>query len=125
MARVAMLRGPNCFFARTASNLFTCTRDGAQHSLAFARDKAAPLQGKKEKCSTLGEGEDEEIALARGNEGEETSVGGNGEVAEGEAMKDGRGNRLADGDVLVCNAGRHSGQRGEVNPPEVARFVFH
>src|SRR5258708_28046659 len=40
-------------------------------------------------------------------------------------MNDGRGNRLADGDVLVCNAGRHGGQRREVNPHEVARFFFH
>ena len=58
---------------------------------------------------TRGEGEDEEVALAGGNEGEEAAIGRDGEVTEGEAMKDGRGNRLADGDVLVSNGGRHGG----------------
>src|SRR5258708_34794294 len=80
--------------------------------------------GDFDKSLAMREGEDEKIALAGGNEGEEAAVGGDGEVTEGEAMKDGRGHGLAEGDVLVCSAGRHSGQRRKVNPHEVARFFF-
>src|SRR2546425_628999 len=65
--------------------------------------------------------EDEEAALAGDDDGEEAAVGGDGEVAKGEAMKDGGGDGLRDGDVL---AGRMGAERREVNPDEVAGFFF-
>ena len=45
--------------------------------------------------------EDEEAALAGDDNGEEAAVGGNGEVPKGEAVKDGDGDGLSDGDVLA------------------------
>ena len=65
--------------------------------------------------------EDKETALAGDDDGEEAAVGRNGEVAEGEAVKDGGGDGLRDGDVL---AGRVGAERREVNPDEVAGFFF-
>jgi len=55
----------------------------------LGRSSAAPLQGNKKRCLALGEGEDEEIALAGGDDGEEAAVWGDGKVAEGEAVEDG------------------------------------
>ena len=47
----------------------------------------------------------EEAALAGDDDGEETAVGRNGEVAEGEAVKDGGGDGLSDGNVLAGGVG--------------------
>src|SRR6202521_597656 len=76
------------------------------------------------KLSTLGEGEDEEVALAGGDNGEEAAVGGDGEVAEGEAVEDGCGNGLAHGDVLVWGVGRYGREGREIDPDQVAGFFF-
>src|SRR5882724_286054 len=65
--------------------------------------------------------EDEEAALARDDDGEEAAVGRNGEVTEGEAVKDGGGDGLRDGNVL---AGRVGAERREVDPDEVAGFFL-
>ena len=66
-------------------------------------------------------GKNEEAALAGDDDGEEAAVGRNGEVAKGEAVKDGGGDGLRDGDVL---AGRVGAERREVDPDEVAGFLF-
>ena len=50
---------------------------------------------------SAGEREDLEVALAGGYYGKEAAVGGDGEVAEGETVKDGNGLRLRDGDFAV------------------------
>ncbi len=81
---------------------------GAQH--------AAPLQRKLAR-----EGEDEEVALTGGDHGEKAAVGRNGEIAEGEAVKDGTRKRLGDGDFF---AGLCNGERRNVNPHDVAGFFF-
>src|SRR6267378_4336897 len=65
--------------------------------------------------------EDEEAALARDDDGEEAAVGRNGEVTVAEAVKDGGGDGLRDGNVL---AGRLGGERREVDPDEVAGFFL-
>src|SRR6266481_237379 len=65
--------------------------------------------------------EDKEAALTGDDDGEEAAVGGNGEIAEGEAVKDGGRDGLRDGDVL---AGRVGAERREVNPDEGAGFFF-
>ena len=49
--------------------------------------------------------EDEEAALAGDDDGEEAAVGRNGEIAEREAVKDGGGDGLRDGDVLAGRVG--------------------
>jgi hypothetical protein len=41
-----------------------------------------------------GERKNQEVTFAGSNNGEEAAVGRNGEIAEGEAMKDGAGQRL-------------------------------
>jgi len=84
-----------------------------------------PYKGINKRCSALGEGEDEKIALARGDDGEETAVGGNGKIAEGEAVKDEHGNGLADRDGLICRGGWRGAERREVEPHEVAGFSLH
>src|SRR6266850_4370020 len=65
--------------------------------------------------------EDKEAALAGDDDGEEASVGGDCEVAEGEAVKDGGGDGLRDGDVL---AGRVGAERRKVDPHQVAGFFL-
>src|SRR6266850_1942246 len=65
--------------------------------------------------------EDKEAALAGNDDGQEAAVGRNGEIAEGEAVKDGGGDGLGDGKVL---AGRMSAERRDVNPNEVAGFFL-
>ena len=81
---------------------------GAQH--------AAPLQRKLAR-----EGEDEEVALAGGDDSEKAAVGRNGEIAEGEAVKDGTRKRLGDRNFFtgLCN-----GERRNVDPHDVAGFFF-
>ena len=71
--------------------------------------------------SSAREWEYEEAALAGDDDGEEAAVGRNGEVAKGEAVKDGGGDGLRDGDVL---AGRVGAERREVDPDEVAGFFL-
>ncbi len=65
--------------------------------------------------------EDEEAALAGDDNGEEAAVRRDGEIAKGEAVKDGGGDGLRDGDVL---AGRVDAERREVDPDEVAGFFL-
>jgi hypothetical protein len=55
------------------------------------RSGAAPLQ---RDLALSGKREDKEVAFAGGDDGEETAVGGDGEVAKGEAVEDGDGLRL-------------------------------
>src|SRR6266403_50215 len=64
---------------------------------------------------------DEEPALGGDDNGEEAAVRRDGEIAKGEAVKDGGGDGLRDGDVL---AGRVDAERREVDPDEVAGFLF-
>ena len=49
---------------------------------------------------SAGEREDEEVAFAGDDDGEGAAVGGDGEIAEGETVKDGNGLRLRDGNVM-------------------------
>ena len=49
---------------------------------------------------STGEREDEEIAFAGNDDGEGAAVGRDGEIAEAEAVKDGNGLRLRDGNVM-------------------------
>ena len=69
----------------------------------------------------LGEGENEEIAPAGDDYGEETAVGGDGEIADGEAVKDHVGLWLRNGDVVILGSG---GKGREIDPDEVAGFFF-
>src|SRR6266850_4097493 len=65
--------------------------------------------------------EDKEATLAGDDDGEEAAVGRNGEVAKREAVQDGGGDGLSDGDVLAGSVGT---ERREVDPHEVAGFLF-
>src|SRR6267142_1317635 len=71
--------------------------------------------------SSVRKWEDEEAALAGDDDGEEAAVGRNGEIAKREAVKDGDGDGLRNGDVLAGNVGA---ERREVDPDEVAGFFF-
>jgi hypothetical protein len=107
MARAERLRGPNCFLC-TKSLLSEEGGYPLTTRQAWAQPCCAPTR--KKQWSPLGEGEDEEIALAGGDDGEEAAVGRDGKVAEGETVKDGYGKGLADGDALVCGIGRHGSE---------------
>ena len=65
--------------------------------------------------------EEEEIVLSGGDDGEEAAVGGNGEVAKGQVVEDGLRGGLENGNVL---AGLLDGERGDVDPNDVAGFSF-
>jgi hypothetical protein len=62
-----------------------------------AEEEKRRRRGRREESAR--EGEDEEIALAGHDHGEGAAVGGDGEIAEGETVKDGSGLRLRDGNV--------------------------
>jgi hypothetical protein len=66
-----------------------------------------------------GEGEDEEVAFAGGDDAEETAAGGDSEIAEGDAVEDGQWRWLKDGNIC---AGLLSGERGNGNPGDVGGF---
>src|SRR5712664_3329300 len=70
--------------------------------------------------STRRQREDEEIALAGDDDGEGAAVGSDGEIAEGEAVKDGSGLRMRDGNVMR----RRGGERGKIDPDEIAGFFL-
>ncbi len=54
----------------------------------------------KSNGESAGQGEDQEIALAGNYDGKEAAVGGDGEIAETEAVKNENGLRLRDGSVM-------------------------
>ncbi len=63
-------------------------------------EKKGQRRAKRNGDSARREGEDQEIALAGDDDGEGAAVGGDGEIAEGETVKDGNGLRLRDGNVM-------------------------
>ncbi|SRR5229473_4422222 len=63
-------------------------------------EKKGQRRAKRNGDSARREGEDQEIALAGDDHGEGAAVGSDGEIAEGEAVKDGSGLRLRDGNVM-------------------------
>src|SRR5258708_31049625 len=68
--------------------------------VAEGKGKKGQRRGKRNGDSARREGEDQEIALAGDDHGEGAAVGGDGEIAEGETVKDGSGLRLRDGNVM-------------------------
>lgn len=67
------------------------------------------------------EGEDEQVAFAGDDDGEEAAVRGNGKFAESKAVKNGHRSGLSDRDFLV---GRNRGERRDGEPNDVAGFFF-
>ncbi len=63
-------------------------------------EKRGQRRAKGNEDSARGEREDEEIAFAGYDDGEGAAVGRDGEIAEAEAVKDGNGLRLRDGNVM-------------------------
>ena len=67
------------------------------------------------------EREDQEVAFARNDDGDGAAVRGDGEIAEAEAVKDGDGRRLRDGNFVICGNWR---ERRKVDPDEIAGLSF-
>ena len=87
-------------------------RDHVARASLFSQ---GPVEGTRVAKSALGgarplqaesglsrKGEDQEIALAGDDHGEEAAVGGDGKVAEGEAVKKGIGGRLRNGNLVLA-----------------------
>jgi hypothetical protein len=83
LARERILRGPFCFWRARESSAYVWGEAGRSGAAPLQRDLA--LSGKRK---------DKEVAFAGGDDGEGTAVGGDGEVAKGEAVEDGDGLRL-------------------------------
>ena len=73
------------------------------------------------RAASVGEGKDEEVALARDDHGDRVAVGGNGKFAEGKAVKNGDGCGLQDGDFFI---GSDGGKRRNGKPDDVAGFFL-
>ena len=65
-----------------------------------ADTESAEKRAKRNGDSASGKSEDEEIAFAGNDDGEGAAVGRDGEIAEAEAVQDGNGLRLRDGNVM-------------------------
>ena len=70
---------------------------------------------------SAGKREDEEVAFAGDDDGDGAAVGGDGEIAEAEAVKDGDRRRLRDGNFVICG---NRGERRKFDPDEIARFFL-
>src|ERR1700687_1960137 len=68
---------------------------------------------RRRRIKLTGKGDAEEIVFARRNDGEETSVGRNSEVAEGEVVENGARGWLEDGNFRIF---RGNGQLGNIDP---------
>src|SRR5690348_12873228 len=71
--------------------------------------------------TSSGEGEDEEVAFAGDDHGYGVAVGGDGKFAEREAVKNGYGRGLRNGDFFF---GVDGGEWRDRNPDDVAGFLF-
>jgi len=116
-ARVEELCGRFCFLGRKeVSQQKRMQRGQGRNEEGFLA--ALGMTGR---AASVGEGEDEEVAFAGDHDGEGATVGGNGEFAEGKAVKNGDGCGLQDGDFFV---GSDGGKRRNGKPNNVAGFFL-
>ena len=95
-------------------------RDFTQRIRRTQRAQRAQRRDERETRSAE-EREDKEVAFAGDDYGDGAAVGGDGEIAEGEPVKDGDGRGLGDGNFIVRGDRR---ERREFDPDEVAGFFF-
>src|SRR5258708_31490645 len=84
-------------------------------------EKRGQRRAKGNEDSARGEREDEEIAFAGYGDGEGAAVGGDGEIAEAEAVEDGDGHGLRDGNFMVRGDRR---ERRKIDPDAIGGFLF-
>src|SRR6266481_1450306 len=115
-ARVALMRGVFIWGRKkTRKDLAQRTRRPPRPG----RGNAGHREEEKGNRESARKREDEEVAFAGDDDGDGAAIGGDGKIAEAEAVKDGDGSRLRNGNFMICGNWR---ERGKVDPNEIAGF---